>query len=205
MACSSFKPNPNPNLVGLPDYHVDELIDPINKSWNVSLLHDLFDIDSVTQIQKIHITQLVDNDRWIWTPAVSGQLSVKSAHEVVSLNSHNRTSPLSPEIWNCLWGLKLQHRMKHLLWNISWNLLPVRANIARFIHSEDQAAWVCPFCKDAQETISHVFLDCSFARSLWNSLSWPLISESLCNLPISEWISAILYPHQKLAIPIHEI
>jgi hypothetical protein len=83
--------------------------------------------------------------------------------------------------------------------------MTVRANIARFIHSEDQAAWVCPFCKDAQATISHVFLDCSFARSLWNSLSWPLISESLCNLPISEWISAILYPHQKLAIPIHEI
>jgi hypothetical protein len=203
--CSSFRPNPNPNLVGLPDFHVDELIDPINRSWNVSLLHDLFDIDSVIQIQKIHIPQLVDNDRWIWTPAVSGQFSVKSAHEVVSLNSHNRTSPFSPEIWNCLWGLKLQHRLKHLLWKISWNLLPVRANIARFIHSEDPAAWVCPFCKDAQETISHVFLDCSFARSLWNSLSWPLISESLCNLPISEWISAILYPHQKLAIPIQEI
>jgi hypothetical protein len=28
---------------------------------------------------------------------------------------------------------------------------------------------------------------------------------SLYNLPISEWISAILYPHKKLAIPIHEI
>ena len=29
--CSSFRPNPNPNLVGFPDYHVDELIDPFNR------------------------------------------------------------------------------------------------------------------------------------------------------------------------------
>ena len=93
--CSSFRPNPNPNLVGFPDYHVDELIDPFNRSWNVSLLHDLFDMDSVSQIQKIHISQQVDADRWIWTPAISGQFSVKSAHEVVSHSSHNH-SRISP-------------------------------------------------------------------------------------------------------------
>jgi hypothetical protein len=72
--CSSFRPTPNPNLVGFPEYHVDELIDPNNRSRNVSLLHDLFDMDSVTQIQKIHVPQLVDAARWIWPPAVSGQI-----------------------------------------------------------------------------------------------------------------------------------
>jgi len=33
--CSSFRPTPNPNLVGFPEYHVDELIDPNNRSRNV--------------------------------------------------------------------------------------------------------------------------------------------------------------------------
>jgi hypothetical protein len=45
-----------------------------------------------------------------------------------------------------------------------------------FFPSEDQTAWVCLFCKDAQESISHVILDCSFARIFWNSSSWSLDS-----------------------------
>jgi hypothetical protein len=73
-----------------------------------------------------------------------------------------------------------------------------------FFPCEDQTAWICLFCKDAQETISHVILDCSFARIFWNSSSWSLDSFFFSNLPIYEWISAVIYPLKKLAILIHE-
>jgi hypothetical protein len=180
---------------------VADLIDPHTRNWNYFLLTDLFDSESVQQIQKIHVPQLVSSDRWNWVPASSGQFSVRSAHEVVSQITTSRLSPLSSKDWNCLWGLKIQHRLKHLLWKIAWNILPVRANIGRFIHSEDHSAWQCPFCKGPQETISHLFLECSFARILWRSSSWPINTDAFCNQPISEWIAAILNPSQVLAVP----
>lgn len=90
-----FKATPNPNLADLPVFQVADLIDPFNRTWNCALLEYLFDMDSVIQILKIHIPQWVAPDRWTWVPAASGQFSVRIAHEVVSLNSHSRSSFLS--------------------------------------------------------------------------------------------------------------
>jgi hypothetical protein len=53
---ASFKPTPNPNSIGLPHFHVEELIDQNNnRSWNSSFPEDLFYLVYVHQIQKIHI------------------------------------------------------------------------------------------------------------------------------------------------------
>lgn len=39
----SFKLSPNPNLVNLPDYHVVDMINPLDRSLNSYMLNDLFD------------------------------------------------------------------------------------------------------------------------------------------------------------------
>jgi hypothetical protein len=39
----SFKPRPNVNLVGFPNFCVADLMLPSVQSWNVDLLHDLFE------------------------------------------------------------------------------------------------------------------------------------------------------------------
>jgi hypothetical protein len=39
--------------------------------------------------------------------------------------------------WQALWSLKLQVRLKHLLWKIAWDILPSRANIGKFVFSKD--------------------------------------------------------------------
>jgi hypothetical protein len=53
---------------------------------------------------------------------------VKSAHELSS-SLGGRTSPLTEEAWNSLWGLKIQAKLKLLLWKVVWDLLPARAII----------------------------------------------------------------------------
>lgn len=68
---------------------------------------------------------------------------------------HTADPLFSPEIWGCLWGFKLQHRFKHLMLKIAWNILHVRANTGRFITSEEQYDWMYPCCKGTQETITH--------------------------------------------------
>jgi len=80
-------------------------------------------------------------------------------------------------------------------------MLLSRANIGRFIISEDIDAWVCPFCKNSLETLSHIFLKCDLARILWRSSSWPLFPSASASRHLSDWILAIISPVMMLAIP----
>jgi len=61
---SNFKPRPNVNLLELPPFTVAELILPGVRSWNLQLLYDLFDPNSVQNILNIHIPQVTSLDKW---------------------------------------------------------------------------------------------------------------------------------------------
>jgi hypothetical protein len=37
------------------------------------------------------------------------------------------------------------------------------------VNSEDDNAWVCPFCNGPLETLNYIFLDCDLARILWRT------------------------------------
>jgi hypothetical protein len=67
-----FKRRPNVNLVGFPDFCVADLTLPSVWSWNVDLLHDLFEPFTVQSILSIHIPQIRAADQWTWAPAASG-------------------------------------------------------------------------------------------------------------------------------------
>jgi hypothetical protein len=199
----SFKPRPNVHLLELLELFVVDLLLNSSRSWNVDLLHDLFYPLTIQNILSIHIPQIISKDKWTWVPSPSGTFSVKSACEV-SMPSSSRSSPLSSVDWQALWGLKLQARLKHLLCKIARDILPCRANIGRFVVVEDPLAWVCPFCKGPLETLCHIFLDCSFARILWRSDPWPITTSFFSSRPISDWILAVIYPLDRLAIPLAE-
>ena len=134
-----FKPKPNPNLIGLLEFCVADLISSEDRSWNRHLMEDLFDSTSVQCILSIHLPQINSFDKWIWAPSSAGLFSVKSAHEL-SFSSGGGLSPLSSEAWHTHWGLKLQARLKHLLWKIAWNILPTWGNIGRFVTLADVEA-----------------------------------------------------------------
>jgi hypothetical protein len=129
---------------------------------------------------------------------------VKSAHDLSAIPS-GRPSPLAEAAWFSLWGLKIQARLKHLLWKIAWDILPSRANISRFVVQAAEEAWVCPFCKGPLETLTHIFLECSLASFIWRNSPWPSIIVGFSNKPIVDWITAIIFPAQSLAIPVDDV
>jgi hypothetical protein len=200
----SFKPIPNAHLVGLPSYSVEDLICPLRRVWNSSLLQDLFDPFTVQCILCIHLPVYGSFDKWVWAPSLTGLFSVKSAHDI-SLSLGGRASPLPIEVWISLWGLKIQARLKHLLWKVAWDILPTRAKIGRFVVSEDPDAWLCPFCKGPLETLTHIFLECDLARILWRSSPWPISFLGYSTRSISVWVVDILSPMAAFSIPKSEV
>jgi hypothetical protein len=200
----NFRPSPNANLVSLPTFNVADLVLADGCSWNASLLADLFDPSTVQNILSIYLPQHRGLDKWTWAPSPSGTFSVKSAHELSAIPG-GRTSPLAEVAWLSLWGLKIQARLKHLLWKIAWNILPSRDNISRFVVQVAEGAWVCLFCKGPLESLCHIFLECSLATFLWRNSPWPSIINGFSNKPIVDWILAIIYPAQYIAISVDDV
>jgi hypothetical protein len=196
----NFRPIPNANLVNFLAFMVSDLMIPGRQVWNSHLLEDLFDASTVQNILSIHLPTQPCFDKWVWVPSRAGVFSVKSAYDL-SFTMGGRPSPLSSDAWLVLWGLKLQARLKHLLWKVAWDILHSRDKIGRFVVSDDQEAWLCPFCKGPVESLSHIFLDCHLARILWRISPWPLSLLPFSLRPISDWVMAILSPVDALGIP----
>jgi hypothetical protein len=91
--------------------------------------------------------------------------------------------------------------LKHLLWKVTWDILPSRAKVGRFVVSDDPATWLCPFCKGPLQTLTHNFLECDLARILWRSSLWPISISAYSSLSISGWILAIISLVAFLGIP----
>jgi len=129
-------------------------------------------------------------------PSSTVLFSVKSINAVVR-SLRGRASPFSSKTWHKLWSLKLQARLKHLLWKIARNILPTRDNIGCIFASQDIEAWECPCCKFSQETLSHIFLECDLACFFWNSSPWLINIVGFSSKRISEWIYDVLFPKGK--------
>ncbi|KAK7857124.1 hypothetical protein CFP56_019810 [Quercus suber] len=76
-----FHPSPQPPITLLPDQQlVSDIIVPKTRQWNRALLHNLFDHDTASFIQQIHIPFTPVADSTIWAKCPSGKFSVKSAY-----------------------------------------------------------------------------------------------------------------------------
>jgi hypothetical protein len=70
--------------------------------------------------------------------------------------------------------------------------------------SEDVNAWICPYCSVHLETLSPIFLNCDLAKFLWSLSPWSFNISFFSSKPITKWILAIIYPSNRLGIPIFE-
>ncbi|XP_035542827.1 uncharacterized protein LOC118345276 [Juglans regia] len=112
-----------------------------------------------------------------------------------------------PTFWKMLWSLKVQDRLKLMVWKIFCNILPTRSLLKSCLSlSNDQA--LCPICLSAEETTTHLFLECPFSRILWRKSPWPVNIDTLADHDIFNWIKIILDPSVKNQVthsssPIH--
>ena len=139
-------------------------------------------------IKRISISTGSLSDRWVWIKSVDGEFSVKSIYwntrSKLEVGAHD-------SLRNNIWKSHLHERLKMLLWRIASNLLPTKDNLQRFITGEDK---LCPLCMAANESVVHLFLQCTIAKALWFGNSWGVISESLLITDERQLIEFILNP-----------
>jgi ribonuclease HI len=182
-----FIPKPRtPSLAFLP-ISVVELIDPTTNSWIDAKLSELFDYESITAIKRIVLPSAPRPNKLIWILNPKGNFTVKSAIRANQVN----VDEASNEYWKKIWKLKIHDRYKLLVWRIATGILPTKLNIAHKMGITDTC---CPLCHMNEESIEHLFFQCSISRAIWFGTSWAIHSSRLSLASCQDILKLICEP-----------
>ncbi|KAL8511863.1 hypothetical protein ACS0TY_018337 [Phlomoides rotata] len=111
--------------------------------------------DIVRDILSVHVSR--DPDRCVWCNSVSGRLTSRMAYDLLR-SAHPRVGWSS---W--IWGGFIPPCRSTLIWRAIWGKIPT-ADWLR--HFGVLGPTVCFLCHNASETLDHIFVHCSFTRTL---------------------------------------
>eukprot|EP00253_Pinus_taeda_P029628 PITA_29628 len=113
--------------------------------------------DYVTALTEAHIKITKGDDELIWALAKHGSYIPKIGY-LALMDPYK--SPASEPWWNLIWKLKAAPRMRLLLWSILNNKVSAGRSFS--------GPFWCYLCKNSNEDIEHLFLDCPISQELWN-------------------------------------
>jgi len=116
-------PNPSTFVIQTPcrilsvDVTVSNLIDPDTKSWNSSLISDIFMEEEAQLICNIPLSPLQSPDKMIWRCTKNDHFSVRSAYYMekdIQVSQRGGCSNINTgaEIWKVIWGLNVPNATK---------------------------------------------------------------------------------------------
>lgn len=112
-----------------------------------------------------------------------------------SCSVQNRNHDFPQEVWTLIWKVKLPVKIITFVWKVLHDSIPV---IPTLKNIGIPTPSTCPFCKIDDESISHLFLYCPFARVVWHGSSLAVHTSELNNVSIQHWIGTVLQRHKLL-------
>lgn len=163
-------------LLNIPD-HLHHLLQSklsnylMNHSWSVP---QAFLVAYPQLHQKLLLTTIPNSykeDKIIWKPSHDGNITFKDAYRFqISQPQHLHWAKI-------IWHISIPPSKSLLIWRLFREKLPTDENlIKRGLYFPS----VCNLCGAAQESTTHLFLECPFAVSIWNWLSSTI--QLSCNL-----------------------
>ncbi|CAN0888737.1 Transposon TX1 uncharacterized 149 kDa protein [Linum grandiflorum] len=175
----------------LSNLHVSDLLIPGLAEWDEELIEELFVERDVSHILQLAPPTGLLADQRIWHYSRNGVYSVKAAHrlctEVIAADTEHRRDG----DWSKIWHLDIPHRMRHFLWRIARHVLPTRTDLAS---RRVQVPLECGLCSSYDETLWHLFLECSTATRCWEVAGLrSIITDSMDRVTsIDEWLFDLL-------------
>lgn len=132
------------------------------------------------------------NDLLWWPCAKTGEYSVRSGYYQIKKNEQRQVSGPSTSydtggnMWKRLWKIKVPQKIKHFLWKICHNSIPVLANLwkKKLVNSA-----LCPLCLKEPKTIEHTLLLCEWTRGVWFGLQIQCIPDRSRLSTLHEWMA----------------
>ncbi|XP_070010645.1 uncharacterized protein [Nicotiana sylvestris] len=119
------------------------------------------------------------HDRPIWSINANGIFTTKSTYSLID----NHEGSVNDFDW--IWHLRASKKIIFFLWLCYHNRLPTRTYLNNIGINIDR---MCPICKSAEETITHIFLSCLIANRFWNEIG---INNTSITLVEGHWIDTV--------------
>jgi ribonuclease HI len=148
---------------------VVEPIDPITKSWNLTLIGAVFLEDEAKIISTIPLSPLQPKNQLIWRGTKNGKFTVRSAYYLAvekqgqSRGESSGTSSME-KFWKTIWSLAVQNSVKMLIWKACNNILPTKDNLFKRRVVDHTT---CLICERDEETVLHALWACPGAQDAW--------------------------------------
>ncbi|KAL5191116.1 U-box domain-containing protein 14 [Glycine soja] len=135
--------------------------------WKLTWRRNFFDheIDMVANfIADIESSNINHSNRdfLCWKSDPNGLYSTKSSYKVLQ---EGHASAIEDRVLNIMWSLKIPPRASAFSWRLFKNRLPTRDNLRR--RQVSMHTYSCPLCDLEEESVNHLFFNCSKTRSLW--------------------------------------
>lgn len=121
------------------------------------------EFDSLSSLDGIVKSTNLSNkpDKLIWL----GNGEYWKAKDVYKLISRDN---IMNNFWHIIWHLKVPTRIKVFMWKLWRYILPVREILTN--RGVIMGCSLCPFCTLADETIFHLFWECTSLRKCWSAI-----------------------------------
>lgn len=142
---------------------VADLLDSTTRDWSLEAIR-LHLPQYEVMIRHIVPSSLGMKDKLVWLPNNSGSYSTKSGYAISKLNA-TPAANREPIKWKQnIWNVKCLPKIKHFLWKVANQALPVGSNLAkRGLNSNI----LCKRCGAAENEV-HVLFSCPFASRVWD-------------------------------------
>lgn len=149
----------------------------INDDWNLRMLHDIVDNETVANIVKTPAAVYGSgNDKIIWNGTSNGKFSIASAYSIL-FNNHG----CADSSWNFIWKLPTPPKLKIFSWLLyNGKLLTNMERRKRSLTCDD----TCPICKQKQESTLHLLRDCPKAMLIWKNV---ICTDSIARALALDW------------------
>ena len=180
------------NIPFITDGSVTDLINQENHSWNADLVQTYYPFPICEEIMKIPLPKTnVGGDKLLWKHSKSGDFEVKTAYRLLlkdclasSIDSH-RVNLVESKIWALIWKIKLPQKIWTFIWILLHDCLPTLQLLKIRGISDDK---LCPMCNYEEESASHLFLLCPFARACWHGSSLAVHTSNFSDIFVQQWL-----------------
>ncbi|XP_030487389.1 uncharacterized protein LOC115704315 [Cannabis sativa] len=179
---------------------VNSLLNVDDRSWDVSLVQDMFNVRDANLILGIPLSFSATNDHWAWVGEKSGHYSVKSAYNLLQNQKNSRSGENNSGFWRKLWHLKIPPKVKNFMWRAVSNVfLPVFSSSLRGCWQKADIVTHANFVGTIEHFLYDVFhgfdedISCRVVMLCWsiwkarNSLVWDKKASSPSHVVSSAW------------------
>jgi hypothetical protein len=131
-------------------------------SWEEDLLNDL-----LGRLQQVKLS--MDPDVWWWNPDAEGSFSVKSTYSLLCKEFFEEVvvNGSLKLVFEKIWSSPVPSKIIAFSWQLLHNRIPTRDNLVRCGVIRGDNSRECVLCFGSLESLTHLFLHCDFAFSIW--------------------------------------